>query len=293
MKKIIVGLKGGLGNQLFQYAFGKYLSEKYNCKLKLDKSLFAYYDLHDYSLDPYKLNEEFASEQEIPKQYLTNNKILRKVYTITDRFFCKTRIIKEESLSFNAELIQQNSDFIYLDGYWQSEKYFESIFEQMRHNLAIKPAFYSESNNNYLSDIQEYNSVSIHIRRGSYTIEKYQQVHGLTPLEYYNKAIQKIKRDIKSPKFFIFSDDTKWVRENFESLTNSTIIEGTPEKDYLDIFLMSQCKHNIIANSTFSWWGAWLNSNPHKIVIAPKIWYMMEDLNITTSSLIPNSWIRL
>jgi hypothetical protein len=293
MKKIIVRLQGGLGNQLFQYAFGKFLSIKYNCKLKLDVSLYKYYDLHDYSLEPYNLHEDLATSTDVPNQYLTNKRILKKLFTIGNKYLGKIEIIKEQSLKFDAELLNQNNDIVYLDGYWQSELYFDAISEQIREKLFVNSENIPNSYNKYLQKIRESNSISIHIRRGSYTIEKYKKVHGLTPIEYYNKSIQLIKKRVKSVNFFVFSDDTQWIKEKFNSLKNSTIIEGTPEKDYLDIFLMSQCKHNIIANSTFSWWGAWLNSNPDKIVIAPKNWYLKEEFIKTTNSLVPNKWIRL
>ncbi len=293
MKKIIVGLKGGLGNQLFQFAYGKYLSLQNRCIMKLDKSLYMYYKLHKYGLEPFNIYEEFAKKTEVPRQYLTNNRILRKIHTVIDPIISNAIIIKEKTLSYDPNLLNQSRDVIYLDGYWQSERYFEPISDIIKKSLILRHEVREEPSFSILQKIKETNSVCIHIRRGSYILAKYQAIHGLTSFEYYDKAIKLMDKRVKSAEYFIFSDDTKWIMQNFKSLANSTIIVGTPENDFIDLFLMSQCKHNIIANSTFSWWGAWLNSHPDKIVVAPMNWYHNIEMNNTTKDLIPNSWIRL
>jgi len=140
--------------------------------------------------------------------------------------------------------------------------------------------------------IKEKNSVSLHIRRGDYlTMQKAIDTIGVCPLDYYDKAIREITRKIKNPTFFIFSDDINWVKENLKTNSPTIFVSGGKLKDYEELILMSKCKHNIIANSSFSWWGAWLNNNPNKIVIAPKKWF--KDTSKNTRDLIPESWLKL
>ena len=293
MNKVIVGLKGGLGNQLFQYAIGKQLSILNNCNLKLDISSFNNYLLHNYSLSHFNIVDEIAKKREIPYQYLTGNRYLRKLNTFVDPILNNISIIKEKSLSFDNSILRLDKESIYLDGYWQSEKYFTSISDVIQNCFRLKNDGLSDTRISIINKIKKTNSISIHIRRGDYTIPKYNKVHGLTTLEYYKKAISYISKRVDFAELFIFSDDNQWIRETFSSFPNATIIEGTAEKNYLDLLLMAQCKHNIIANSTFSWWGAWLNLNPEKIVIAPIKWYNIESMNSTTIDLIPKNWIRL
>lgn len=140
-------------------------------------------------------------------------------------------------------------------------------------------------------EIKNSNSVSLHIRRGDYVaLSKSKKGHALCPISYYKKAIENIAQKIHNPRFFIFSDDIQWVKENLAIKYNAEYIDFNRDYPERDIILMKHCKHNIIANSSFSWWGAWLNENPNKIVIAPKRW--MNNLESSDDLIEPN-WIKI
>ena len=179
-----------------------------------------------------------------------------------------------------------------MDGFWQSDKYFLKYESEIRKDFSF-PSFTDRVNINLLSEIINSNSVSIHIRRGDYIqMNSAIESHPLCSIKYYQSAISKIKEIIEKPKFYFFSDDIEWVKNQFFSVENAIFVNHNKGKDsYKDMQLMANCKHNIIANSSFSWWGAWLNPNPKKIVIAPKNWF--KDTSIDTSDLIPSTWIRL
>lgn len=251
---IIVKLKGGLGNQMFQYAFGKKNSIEQKTNLKLDKTFL-----------------------ELP--------IWQRLTGITVRNY--------ELGEFNVKA--QFSGFWekmhpVLDGYWQSEKYFKNIRNIICRDFTIK----NKSKNfiHVLNIISGTNSVSIHFRRGDYAWdEKTNKYHGLLGIEYYRKAIDIIQRKMKNPHFFIFSDDPTWVKNNFKIKKPVTHISDFSKlTNAEELVLMSHCEHNIIANSSFSWWGAWLNKNPKKIVIAPKKWFKAR---IDDKDIVPTGWIRI
>jgi hypothetical protein len=294
MKVIIIKIKGGLGNQLFQYALGKNLAIKNKCKLIIDKSLYASYKLHDYSLEPFNILEDIAKNEDIPVQYRYDNKLIRKSFEYLDPIIYNGKIVKESSNDFDATIIESTyNENVYLDGYWQSEKYFAENSKEIISSLTLKEPITDEYYQGILKDIEANNAVSLHIRRGSYTLPQYNGTHGLTALDFYDEAVKHIKLNLDNPKFYIFSDDYDFAKEKFSGLANSVIVKSSADKDYLDIHLMSKCKHNILANSTFSWWGAWLNNNLNKIVIAPKKWYNDPVLNAQTKDLLPDSWIRM
>ena len=180
-----------------------------------------------------------------------------------------------------------NLDNVYLSGYWQSEKYFSKSKDAIRKTYTF-PQLTGTENLLAKDDILKSNSVSLHVRRGDYLKSK--DLGGVCTTEYYKKAIDYISMKIDNPKFFIFSDDILWCENNLE-VEDARYINFNKGKDsYQDMHLMSLCKHNIIANSSFSWWGAWLNSNKNKIVISPKIWF--KNRNISTNDLLLEEWIK-
>ena len=301
---IITKLKGGLGNQMFQYAIGRNLSIIHNTQLKLDTSFFQErltkpnFAKRYYNLNIFNIVENFASKDEI-EEFKKYEKIggYRKFFHDILKAD-ETKYIKEKQCSFDKNILRA-SDNIYLDGYWQSEKYFstqsadilsnkENIENLIRQEFTLKNEFQIK-NIDLTRKIKNSNSISIHIRRGDYTDSKTKKSIGLCPVKYYHQAITEIINKVKNPIFFIFSDDIKWSKNNLQINLPATFIDGN--KNYEDLILMSMCKHNIIANSSFSWWGAWLNQNPNKIVIAPKKWFVKTTLD--TKDLIPNAWIRI
>ncbi len=284
---------GGLGNQMFQYAAGRRLAEKLGVKLKLDIEMFKDNALRKYELGAFNIQECFAAGEEIERLTAVKRGIVEKAL---DRVFKRpirrpNSYIAEKYFAFDPSVLQLQ-DQVYLDGYWQSEKYFVEIEMVIREEFTIRHP--QTDKDKALSDsIKSSNSVSIHIRRGDYVSNPdTNNQHGVCGIDYYQRCTDFIITNVVNPHFFIFSDDPEWVKNNLKIEHKSTVVEhnGT-EKCYEDLRLLSQCKHHIIANSTFSWWGSWLSENPEKIVIAPKKWFKKRDIN--TKDLVPEGWIRL
>lgn len=287
---IIVRLMGGLGNQMFQYAVGRSLTVKHKTNLKLDLSFLQNPPKNithrPYELNVFNIQSDIANKSEIDK-FIPNNKILYNIKRITGL----KGVIKEPHLHFYEGLLSA-PDNSYLIGYWQSEKYFKEVEDIIRKDFDIKLKA-TGINQKMIEKINNYNSVSIHVRRGDYISNpKANKFHGTPPLEYYEKAIEKMDTHVDKPHFFVFSDDPSWTKDHLQFEYPMTFISHNPdEKSYEDLRLMSLCKHNIIANSTFSWWGAWLNQNTEKMVIVPKKWF--SDPSINTNDIIPVSWIKI
>jgi len=293
---IIVRLLGGLGNQMFQYAFGRKLAHLHhtNIGFELD-GLFAGEDIRS----EYKLNIFGIEQPRIPfaqtikhrrktmyKSTLLNN-IYKKIYGYVD-------IHELGHFAFNENFIKNSAQNAYVRGLWQSEKYFQDISGIIRSELQIKiPP--NSSNQKIIDEINlSENAISLHIRRGEFANKnQYNDTIGTIDMSYYDNAISLLVKKYNNTEFFIFSDDIAWCKTEFNNLDRPiTFIDFNDAlTDYEDLRLMSLCKHNIIANSTFSWWGAWLNQNPDKIVIAPKKWFSGWDYN--TKDLIPENWIRI
>lgn len=290
---VIIHMLGDLGNQMFQYAFGYATVKKKNEVFKLDINKFELYDLRNYELELFSIDTKIASGEEVKKlKYNEENifdKLFRKIRTkerkLSDRYY------KEVHFNFDKNVFESKGD-IYFEGYWQSEKYFKDYRDDLLKQFTLKEEIHLKSQH-YRQKIKDAESVSLHIRREDYVTNTHtNSVHGTCTLEYYQNAVLKIKEKISNAQFFIFSDDLDWAKENLDFIDRITFVELDKEvPDHEEMYLMSQCKHNIIANSSFSWWGAWLNQNPDKIVIAPEKWF--NDTTINTSDLIPESWIRL
>lgn len=266
---IIIRLIGGLGNQCFQYAVGRHLSEIHHSKLKIDISEFETYKLHAYSLNHYNIIENFATSEDV----------------------VELKHVREKHFHFDSEILHLPNG-IYLHGYWQSEKYFASIAEIIRHELTIKSPL-SGKDKEIAEQIISCEAVSVHIRRVDYLPNTYtEQLLETCSLDYYLYSVEHIAHTVNKPHFFVFTDDKAWVRENFQLPYHITFVDHNgPDKNYEDMRLMSLCKHNIIANSSFSWWGAWLNNNPDKIVFAPNKWFT-EKAHSSSKDIIPDSWIK-
>ncbi|HNX75894.1 MAG TPA: alpha-1,2-fucosyltransferase [Candidatus Rifleibacterium sp.] len=297
---VIVQIIGGLGNQMFQYALGKHLSLKTGAELKLDNTQFSWYKLHNYSLHHFNILQPFASLAEINRlRYGVQNHLMARFIESLNRAgrFCAGKnlvqprtCLREERMEFDQNVLQA-SDGVYLEGYWQSEKYFSEIRSVLLQDFAIVTPS-DTANSAMLELIRTSNSVSLHVRRGDYANNsRTQQIYGCCGMEYYQAAIRSIQARIEDARFFIFSDDPDWAEENLP-IPGSTVVRGNDaSKNYEDLRLMNACRHNITANSSFSWWGAWLNQNPQKIVIAPSRWALSSKLN--SSDIVPASWERI
>jgi hypothetical protein len=291
---VISKLIGGLGNQMFQYAVGRALSLEYGQPLRLDVAGFAGYDLHQgFELQRIFLcSAKVATEAEVRDilgwQFASG---IRRFLLLPAMaaFRCKGFVV-EPSLDYWPEIMRVPADS-YLTGYWQSEKYFHHISEVIRRDFTFKSPL-SDINAEIASQLVNLNGVSVHVRRGDYASNpKTTAMHGLCSLDYYQASLRYIAERVDNPYVFIFSDDIAWAKNNLEvNFPCRYISHNQGIESYNDMHLMSLCQHQIIANSSFSWWGAWLNVNPDKIVIAPKKWFSKE---INTQDLIPQGWVRL
>lgn len=284
---------GGLGNQLFQYAAGKALAVKHKVPLKLDLSfLKAGSDSHTrrhLALDIFNLEYEICSPADL--KLINRNAFTKRVSGLFPFLFKPVFHAREKGFAYDPDFFSFPKN-TYLDGFWQSEKYFETIRTLLLETVRLKeePA---EIFSNTVSRMQETNSVSIHVRRGDYVTNKNaNSFHGTLPLDYYRKAMEYLNASENKLEYFIFSDDLDWVKEHLKIEGPKHYIDfNDPSRSAYDLQLMSLCKHNIIANSSFSWWGAWLNQNSGKKVIAPKNWF--QDKKINTKDLLPGAWIKL
>jgi len=272
---------------MFQYAFYRNLEQR-GRKVKID--IRSSWKNGEDSHDKYELNRIFLLRADIAtmedrKAYRVNNNLIsrlkRKIFHMKTQFYSYR---PEEAISFDEKFFRLED--IYIGALYQSEKYFENIKEVIRRDYTFES--FTVKNTPFFEQIKSTNSISIHIRRGDYL--KNADLRDVCTLTYYKNAIQEICRRITHPTFFIFSNDIPWCKKNLP-FENAVFVTGNTGRDsYKDMQLMSYCKHNIIANSTFSWWGAWLNSNPNKIVIAPDRWFNGVD---GTKDIIPEGWIKV
>ncbi|MDY0365404.1 MAG: alpha-1,2-fucosyltransferase [Arcobacteraceae bacterium] len=285
---LIVNITGGLGNQMFLYAYAKALEQK-GYKTKLDISGFETYKLHGgYMLDKYNISLSVANKNEISRYYKRDllSKLLRKLGKKNKK------VLIDDSFVFDKKWLEIEDDR-YIIGYFQSEKYIKEIRDTLLQEFSIKEGISSFTKEIEKEILSIQNSCSLHIRRGDYLLQQNINIHGFTGLEYYKKAIEMITQNHKDMQFFIFSDDIEWSKENL-NIENVTYIDSKEKRiPHEDIYLMSLCRHNIIANSSFSWWGAWLNQNKDKIVIAPKRWFADEKLEKQSIDIVCDGWIKL
>jgi hypothetical protein len=291
---IISELSGGLGNQMFQYACGRSLAMKTNGSFYLDPRPLYNIDESIFIKRPFELNVfkariNFSSE--FYKQiFFPSNHIGRRLFKKIFGF----KVVAEQGFNY-SNILENKCGNIYLKGYWQSEKYFEGISDVIRSDFAFMAKVNAETEA-VSRQILESNSISIHVRRGDYvTSETAKAFHGFIGLQYYLDAIKIFAERFNDAKYYIFSDDSEWVKQYLlNNINDGTIVMHNKGADsWQDMYLMSLCKHNIIANSSFSWWGAWLNKNPEKVVIAPKNWFAKNEMNLQTIDLIPSKWIRI
>jgi hypothetical protein len=267
---IITKLQGGIGNQLFQWAYGKYLSVKYQTPLYLDLDYYINVNKIDtkreFSFDKFSNLEYNILPNKNISSWSTENKY--RIQTLNDNFIF-------------SELNYDYDSHYFLNGYWQSEKYFSSISHLIKDNLKPNSSVIDKLSQRYPIDK---NCVSLHIRRTDYVTSN--GYHPVQSIEYYQKALEIVG---SYDHLLVFSDDIKWCKENL-NFENMIFVEGNDDVE--DLWLMSMCKNNIIANSSFSWWGAWLNSNVNKKVVAPENWFG-DQTNLDYSDIIPQSWIKI
>lgn len=292
---IIVKLIGGLGNQMFQYAAARRLAERHSSILKLDVTGFEEYKLHKYGLSCFRIMESPATKSEI-ESIRGNQDILNRLKRKVSRLIGfnnpnNRRWIFERQFHFDAEILEA-PDNVLLEGYWQSEKYFADIRDILRREFVVK--YEQDAQSKSFADlIQRTESVSLHVRRTDYVQDvSTNKMFGTCDRDYYDRCVRCVGARVSNPHLFVFSDEPKWAKDNLKFDVPMTFVDcNDASRNYEDLRLMSMCKHNIIANSSFSWWGAWLNANLEKTVIAPQTWFNGDTMN--TKDLIPAQWIKL
>lgn len=270
---------------MFQYAAGKSLAAYHATEFFIDTMVYDQFKIRRKERQ-YELSHFLIRNFKKPNQFIFQQ--FRNNYNIGE-----TLRYNEPHFHFDPNFFKL-PDNTHLIGFWQSEKYFKNIKSTIYEDFDFnKVKNISGSNSAYLRKINETNSVSIHVRRGDYvTNSEYNKIHGTTNENYYKSAVEHIYKNLDSPHFYIFSDDINWVKENLEFPGSYQYIEAnTGRSAIFDMWLMSTCKHNIIANSSFSWWAAWLNSNENKMVIAPSKWF--QSIEHDTSDVIPPHWIKI
>lgn len=295
---IITKLSGGLGNQMFQYSIARVLSLELNLPLRIDVTAFKGTSLHQgFELNKvFFLNTNSASNQDF--YYVLGwqgPRIVRTVVNSSKILSLRKKNWVKELNFFYCHEVFEISDKVFLDGYWQSERYFNNKSDVIRGDFQFQGVL--EGVNLLLKEnIDNSNSVSVHIRRGDYIFNSTAaKIHGKCSLGYYEKAMGYMFGKVDNPVFFIFSDDPQWVKDNL-NVNNYSVFyvdNNCNENSYKDMWLMSLCKHNIIANSTFSWWGAWLNNNVNKNIIAPKLWFADPSKQEQAFDIYPEGWIKL
>jgi hypothetical protein len=269
---IMLRLIGGLGNQLFQYATARALAIRKGCELVLDTTAFNTYKLHSYGLGNLNVRAPVVCPSVISR-------------------WGGGYHYREVSMAFDAGLFDCPSP-LYLEGYFQTELYFESARELLLEEFEVTAPL-NDKTLNLLNELTSFETtVSVHVRRGDYvTNPSANAVHGTCGADYYRRARDYFVSKLISPIFIIFSDDIPWARENLDFGQSAIFVDWNgAAANYADLKLQSYCSHNIIANSSFSWWGAWLGKKPNKEVVAPEQWF--KEGAHRGHSIVPSRWLR-
>lgn len=291
---IIVQVIGGLGNQMFQYALGRSLADRLHVALKLDITPFRSYELHQYALWALNIREDLATDSEVAQahalQRTTTLRSLRRAVGLDERQ--TGRYVKEGSFPF-ASAVLDTPDGSYLEGYWQSERYFSGSRERLRVEFSVRSPL-GGLDAEIAAKMGEGTSVSLHVRRGDYTSNpNTAKTYAVCDEAYYSRCINHIADTVYDPRFFVFSDEPQWAADNLSIPFTTTVVgHNTAAHNFEDLRLMSLCRHHVIANSSFSWWGAWLGANPSKIVLMPKQWFLDRDAEYA-ADIRPPGWIVL
>lgn len=290
---VIANIIGGLGNQLFQYTAASSLAKRSGRQLVLDISEFETYTLHQLGLQHF--NTKFVAADAVLLAAIKKREqksLIERAFNKLGIYFSAFRYYYEQSFPVDQRLLQQKDGSIYLKGYFQTEKYFADNLVNIREELKIiTPP--SAQNIEALAVIQNCNAVSLHVRRGDYVSNpEVLNYHGTCDQAYYENAVALIAKEVVKPVFFVFSDDIAWAKANIKTGFETHFMDiNDAATNYEDLRLMSACKHNIVANSSFSWWGAWLNTYEAKKVIAPRHWFATDQND--TCDLIPESWRKI
>ncbi len=290
---VTVLLSGGLGNQMFQYAAAKSLAIRLNTTLSVD--LYTFSKKTQATVRPYELGifniEDVVETSSIKAKAVTKARPFIQKHR---SFFQRLGVFTDTYAILYQPAFETLTGEVVMSGYFQNESYFKDISELLRKDFSFKYPL-TGKNKEVAGQISENQSVAVHIRRGDYLNKNSQSNFAILEKDYYEKAINYISAHVKNPEFYVFSEDFDWIKDNLNFKEFPvTFIDWNKGKDsYIDMQLMSLCKHNIIANSSFSWWSAWLNNNEEKKVIAPERWFVDEQKNESLDCFYPQGWIKI
>jgi hypothetical protein len=288
--RLVVNLLGGLGNQLFQYSCAWALAQEQGRELVLDAGSFDQYKLRPFLLDRLKIKARCASAAELDAWGLQAGRFAR----IRRRIFgTSIASVREPAYTWGPLHLPEGQD-AWLNGYWQTERYFAEHKAVLKAQFAVKAAA-SGLNAKLLKSIRAAGTraCAIHVRRGDYVSSMLAaRTHGSIGPAYYSAAVARLRSQVKGAKLFVFSDDPAWARANMPFAAQALFIDANgPEAPEQDLRLMSACRHFVLANSTFSWWGAWLGETPRSLVQAPLRWFKTPKLD--PRDLLPERWERV
>lgn len=285
--RVAVHIYGGLGNQMFQYACGRALALRNGADFQIDDRDFSAGPGQLFGLHHFNIVRQSGTGGRLPPRKT------QRVRYLTWRYLgLAPKFTREKGAAFDPNIVSLKGD-VWLHGYWQSERYFEDFCDRIRDELTIVTSP-DERNRQVLREIQNRQAVSVHVRRGDYVSNpKAHAYHGLCSPEYYRQAARHVAGNLASdPVFYIFSDEPDWARGHLDLPFETRVLgHNDSEHNYEDMRLMAACRHHIIANSSFSWWGAWLNPSPEKIVVAPARW--VADASNENPHITPKSWLRI
>lgn len=279
---IIVKMWGGIGNQLFQYVFGQYLRFKYNQDVRYDNnSYFSVDKLRKLEIDAICNSVDYDNRCLFSKNRGVKNRLMRLAYQMK----VGNHFISEESV---IPSVYNDSHLYFFQGYWQDIKYYEWLRSNV-FGFKIKSKHFPQELDKYVNDILDHiNSVSLHIRRGDYFLPKNVGTFGVCNQQYYEDAIDFVKGKMADVKIYVFTDDIEWVKQNIKIGDDYVIIPNYDISQFAYIELMSLCRHHIISNSSFSWWGAVLNEKEGAVVVCPDRWTNTSDVTIAL-----DKWIKI
>lgn len=294
MTQVIARLMGGLGNQMFQYATGAALAERLNVPLLLDRSFLDHqpagmtWTPRTFELDVFAAPIAFATGDQVQEARAPRSWLDRATSRLLPTRF-PPRVFHEHGHGFDPAFNDLLAP-VYLDGYWQNEQYFNPIAGTLRDRYFVPRQRPDERNLSLRDRMVSSISASVHVRRGDYVSDPgTARYHGACSLEYYSASARSLVRTEGVDHFFVFSDEPAWAEANLALDAPATFVHhNSGRESHWDLWLMRHCKHHIIANSSFSWWGAWLNASPTKTVIAPARWF--AGLDVPPHAIVPETW---
>lgn len=271
---------------MFQYAFGRALAIKNGANLQLDIRHYANAKAFSYGLDRFQIQATVGTDATLPPP-----KSSRLRYLAWRHLYGKTRVLKEQAPGYSAASASASGN-LYLYGYWQSEQYFrefpQAIMDELTPAAPLHP-----SRATWQQEMQNENSIAVHVRRGDYvTNQDANAYHGTCSIDYYRRGVDAVlQRTNRNATAYVFSDDQQWASQHLNLPCETHYLDQDTRTPHDDLYLMSCCRHQVISNSTYSWWAAWLNRNPSKIVIAPTRWFAGGPAN--GGDIIPERWHKI